>query len=142
MGHTFLRRACNDCSSDSGNEARVYSFCRNSPTLHHDAFGLVTEEECQAQLNKDMAAVAKQGAKCATEAIGTGLTGCFVAIIGGAVGMICGKSKDVGVAVSGTIAIGWGLVDYCLYNLCMNKVHKAEAAARTRYDNCKKKVDE
>jgi len=89
-----------------------------------------------------MAALAAQGGKCAGEATGTGITGCFVAIIGGAVGWICSGTEAGGIATGGTIAVGWGVVDLCLYNHCMNKVHKKEAAAKKAYDACIKKVDE
>ncbi len=140
-GHKAFRRACVQCNSSLCKELNVYRYCVNSPTLKYDAFGL-DAEDCQEQLGKDMADIAKEGAKCAAEATGTGLAGAFVSIIAVGVGWIATETPTGGYVAGGIVAVGWGAVDLCLYKRCMNKVHKKEAAAKKRYDDCMKKAED
>jgi RHS repeat-associated protein len=139
-GHRLIRGACVDCDAALGKEANIYLFCANSPISNYDLLGLVTEEDCQQQLTKDMAKVAKEGGKCAAEAVKVGLYGGLASIVAGGVGAIF-TSPIGGVAIGGSGAGVTLVVDLCLYNRCMGKVQKMADAAKKSYADCMKKAD-
>ena len=109
--------------------------------MRYDALGLVSEEDCQAQLEQDMANVAKEGGKCAAEAIKGGLIGGILGIVAGGVVTITTGGLIEGGGAAILVGGGAEFVDWCLYNHCMGKVNKMKDAAQKRYSDCMKKAE-
>lgn len=142
-GHHLLRESCSHCSVAAREEDNLYVFCRNSSVWLFDALGLVSLEDCQAQLNLDMAKVASASRNCASEVAKSGIVGVFTSVIsGGIASIVTGGEPAPGIITGLVVGGGWTIYDICKFEICMRPVRKQAAQAKARFEACRKKAEQ
>jgi hypothetical protein len=109
--------------------------------LDYDAFGLVTQEDCDDAYEAAMKKVRQAGLKCTASAVKWGIIGEVIfggtGIIGGA---IVGGLPGAGIG----LVIGTGLdviVDWCHIHHCQKEVDKMKQDADKSHEDCLKQVN-
>jgi len=140
-GHSLLRGACMTCNASFRADANLFRFCRNTPISRYDALGLLTEQDCEDQYDKDMAAVKKEGTACIQSALKWGLWGELILGVGGTAIGAFGGPVGAGVGLFCGTGIN-GIIDMFHYAHCMKKVSAMTKAAEKAYQDCLMRVDQ
>jgi hypothetical protein len=129
------------CNASFRADANLFRFCRNTPISRYDALGLLTEQDCEDQYDKDMAAVKKEGTACIQSALKWGLWGELILGVGGTAIGAFGGPVGAGVGLFCGTGIN-GIIDMFHYAHCMKKVSAMTKAAEKAYQDCLMRVDQ
>ena len=149
LGHRNLRGACMTCYAALRRDVNSYEFCDNSPILEHDAFGLVTKQDCDDAYDNAMKAANQAGLKCLGHAVGEGIIGGILwgvggAVVGGVGGSLLGPEGTV--PGMGLGAAGGEVANVCidLHHLhqCQQKVNQMKQAAQQAHNDCLKQASD
>ncbi len=141
-GHKLVRQACTACDASVQFDGNAFRFCDNKPVTGYDAFGLLTQEQCEARFDKAKKAADREAAKCAASALKWGLVLEIVLGGGGAAGgAALGGPPGAGVGAfcgTGVAAI----IDLMHYSHCMEKYNKIIKDAKDALKECEGRVNE
>ena len=141
-GHKLVRQACTACDASVQFDGNAFRFCDNKPVTGYDAFGLLTQEQCEARFDKAKKAADREAAKCAASALKWGLVLEIVLGGGGAAGgAALGGPPGAGVGAfcgTGVAAI----IDLMHYSHCMEKYNKIIKDAKDALKECEGRANE